>query len=63
MHNLQDVTATSAVYSTNRRNDVDMDVVVRDLATGEETRSSSTRAATSSRPAVSHDETPDGREP
>jgi dipeptidyl aminopeptidase/acylaminoacyl peptidase len=36
MHNLQDVTATSLVYSTNRRNDVDMDVVVRDLATGEE---------------------------
>ena len=36
MHNVQDVTATSLVYSTNRRNDVDMDVVVRDLATGEE---------------------------
>ncbi|NUR07521.1 MAG: S9 family peptidase [Nocardioidaceae bacterium] len=36
MHNLQDVTETSLVYSTNRRNDVDMDVVVRDLATGEE---------------------------
>ena len=36
MHNLEDVTATSLVYSTNRRNDVDMDVVVRDLATGEE---------------------------
>src|SRR6476661_4665823 len=36
MHNLQDVTHTSLVYSTNRRNDVDMDVVVRDLATGEE---------------------------
>ena len=34
MHNLEDVTATSLVYSTNRRNDVDMDVVVRDLATG-----------------------------
>jgi len=36
MHNLEDVTATSLVYSTNRRNGVDMDVVVRDLATGEE---------------------------
>ncbi len=36
MHNLEDVTETSLVYSTNRRNDVDMDVVVRDLATGEE---------------------------
>ena len=36
MHDLRDVTATSLVYSTNRRNDIDMDVVVRDLATGEE---------------------------
>ena len=36
MHDLRDVTADSLVYSTNRRNDVDMDVVVRDLATGEE---------------------------
>jgi dipeptidyl aminopeptidase/acylaminoacyl peptidase len=36
LHNLQDVTATSLVYSTNRRNDVDMDLVVRDLASGEE---------------------------
>src|SRR4051812_35224624 len=36
MHNLQDVTATSLVYSTNRRNDVDMDVVVHDLTTGQE---------------------------
>ena len=36
MHNVLDVTATSLVYSTNRRNDVDMDVMVRDLATGEE---------------------------
>jgi dipeptidyl aminopeptidase/acylaminoacyl peptidase len=36
MHNVQDVTETSLVYSTNRRNDVDMDVVVRDLATGDE---------------------------
>jgi dipeptidyl aminopeptidase/acylaminoacyl peptidase len=33
---LLDVTETSVVYSTNRRNDVDMDVIVRDLATGEE---------------------------
>ena len=37
MNALLDVTATSVVYSTNRRNDVDMDVVVRDLATGAET--------------------------
>ena len=36
MHNLQDVTETVLVYSTNRRNDIDMDVVVRDVATGEE---------------------------
>jgi dipeptidyl aminopeptidase/acylaminoacyl peptidase len=36
MHTLLDVTATSVVYCTNRRNDVDMDVVVRDLTTGEE---------------------------
>jgi dipeptidyl aminopeptidase/acylaminoacyl peptidase len=36
MNTLLDVTATSVVYSTNRRNDVDMDVVVRDLTTGEE---------------------------
>lgn len=37
MNTLQDVTATNLVYSTNRRNDVDMDVVVRDLVCGEET--------------------------
>jgi dipeptidyl aminopeptidase/acylaminoacyl peptidase len=36
MNTLLDVTGTSVVYSTNRRNDVDMDVVVRDLTTGEE---------------------------
>ncbi len=36
MHNILDVTGTSLVYSTNRRNDVDMDVVVRDLASGDE---------------------------
>lgn len=36
MHVLQDVTATSVIYSSNRRNGVDMDVVVRDLATGDE---------------------------
>ena len=36
MHNLLDVTETSLVYATNRRNDVDMDVVVRDLATDQE---------------------------
>jgi|GEM_PF-4900118 hypothetical protein len=37
MHVMQDVTETSLIYSTNRRNNVDMDVVVRDLGTGEET--------------------------
>ncbi|GAB3916337.1 peptidase S9 [Microlunatus endophyticus] len=37
MHVLQDVTATSVIYSTNRRNNVDMDVIVRDVATGAET--------------------------
>lgn len=37
MHVLQDVTETAVIYSTNRRNNVDMDVVVRDLATGQET--------------------------
>ncbi len=37
MNVLHDVTPTSLVYSTNRRNEVDMDVVVRDLDTGEET--------------------------
>jgi dipeptidyl aminopeptidase/acylaminoacyl peptidase len=36
MNALLDVTETSVVYSTNRRNGVDMDVVVRDLTTGEE---------------------------
>src|SRR3954452_5534959 len=36
MQNVQDVTGSSLVYSTNRRNDVDMDVVVRDLASGDE---------------------------
>ncbi|HEY9294057.1 MAG TPA: prolyl oligopeptidase family serine peptidase [Microlunatus sp.] len=36
MHVLQDVTEASVIYSTNRRNNVDMDVVVRDLATGAE---------------------------
>jgi dipeptidyl aminopeptidase/acylaminoacyl peptidase len=33
---LLDVTESSVVYTTNRRNDVDMDVVVRDLFTGAE---------------------------
>jgi dipeptidyl aminopeptidase/acylaminoacyl peptidase len=33
---LLDVTESSVVYCTNRRNDVDMDVVVRDLQTGRE---------------------------
>ncbi len=36
MHVLFDVTATSLIYSTNRRNGVDMDVVVRDLGSDEE---------------------------
>lgn len=36
LHTLLDVTASSVVYCTNRRNGVDMDVVVRDLTTGEE---------------------------
>ncbi len=37
MHTLMDVTPTSVVYNTNRRNEVDFDVVVRDLGSGEET--------------------------
>jgi len=37
LHVLQDVTETSVIYSTNRRNGVDMDVIVRDPATGAET--------------------------
>ncbi len=36
IHALMDVTASSLVYNTNRRNGVDFDVVVRDLTTGEE---------------------------
>ena len=36
MNVLHDVTPTSLIYSTNRRNDVDMDIVVRDLDSGEE---------------------------
>jgi dipeptidyl aminopeptidase/acylaminoacyl peptidase len=36
LNDLRDVTAASLVYSTNRRNEIDMDVVVRDLATGTE---------------------------
>ncbi len=36
LHDLRDVSAGTVVYSTNRRNDVDMDVVRRDLATGAE---------------------------
>jgi dipeptidyl aminopeptidase/acylaminoacyl peptidase len=36
MNALLDVTESSIVYSTNRRNGVDMDVVVRDLSSGEE---------------------------
>lgn len=37
MHVLQDVDRATLTYSTNRRNGVDMDVVVRDLETGAET--------------------------
>ncbi len=37
MNVLHDVTKTSLIYSTNRRNEVDMDIVVRDLDSGEET--------------------------
>jgi dipeptidyl aminopeptidase/acylaminoacyl peptidase len=37
MHTLMDVTASSVVYNTNRRNGVDFDVVVRDLDSGVET--------------------------
>lgn len=36
MHTLHDVTADSVVYSTNRRNGTDMDLVVHDLASGAE---------------------------
>ena len=36
LHVLGDVTPTHLVYATNRRNDVDMDVVVRDWRTGAE---------------------------
>lgn len=37
MHVLHDVTDHTVVYSTNRRNGTDMDVVVRDLSSGSET--------------------------
>jgi dipeptidyl aminopeptidase/acylaminoacyl peptidase len=37
MNVLHDVTKTSLIYSTNRRNEVDMDIVVRDLDSGDET--------------------------
>lgn len=36
MHTLHDVTAEALLYGTNRRNRVDMDLLLRDLATGEE---------------------------
>jgi dipeptidyl aminopeptidase/acylaminoacyl peptidase len=36
LHDLRDVTPQTLVYSTNRRNGVDMDVVARDLETGAE---------------------------
>lgn len=37
LHVLEDVTATSLVYATNRRNGTDFDVISRDLSTGTET--------------------------
>jgi len=37
MNVVHDITARSLIYSTNRRNEVDMDVVVRNLDTGAET--------------------------
>jgi dipeptidyl aminopeptidase/acylaminoacyl peptidase len=37
MNVVHDVTKTSLIYSTNRRNEVDMDIVVRELDSGEET--------------------------
>jgi dipeptidyl aminopeptidase/acylaminoacyl peptidase len=55
MNALLDVTETSLVYSTNRRNGVDMDVVVRDLATGEE-RVAYDGGGYVATTAVSHDE-------
>ncbi|MGB7449789.1 MAG: alpha/beta fold hydrolase [Ornithinimicrobium sp.] len=36
MHDLRDLTQRTLVYSTNRRNGIDMDVVARDLDSGEE---------------------------
>ncbi|MGB3829706.1 MAG: hypothetical protein WA962_13110, partial [Ornithinimicrobium sp.] len=36
MHDLREITAQTLLYSTNRRNGVDMDVIARDLATGDE---------------------------
>lgn len=36
MHDLRDITAETVLYSTNRRNEVDMDVVAHDLSTGAE---------------------------
>ena len=37
IHDLEAVTAERVCYKTNRRNNVDFDIVVRDLASGEET--------------------------
>lgn len=56
LHVLQDVTPTSLVYATNRRNGVDLDVVVRDLHTGRE-RVAYDGGGYVVETAVSHDET------
>jgi protease II len=37
IHDVADITAERLCYVTNRRNSVDFDVIIRDLATGEET--------------------------
>ena len=37
IHDVADVTAEHLCYLTNRRNSVDFDVIIRDLATGDET--------------------------
>ncbi len=37
IHTIADVTAERLCYLTNRRNSVDFDVIIRDLATGTET--------------------------
>jgi dipeptidyl aminopeptidase/acylaminoacyl peptidase len=37
IHDVADVTAERVCYTTNRRNSIDFDVIIRDLGTGEET--------------------------